>query len=87
MKGVDLLYHEATYLEEMAEQAAARHHSTTLQAALCAKEAGAGQLLLGHYSSKYRDLSVLLEEAKEIFPATCLGKDLDVIDIPLKKLL
>ena len=87
MKGVDLLYHEATYTRDMEDKAAERFHSTAAQAALCAKEAGAGQLLLGHYSSKYRDLSVLLEEAKEIFPATCLGKDLDVIDIPLKKLL
>ena len=87
VKGVDLLYHEATYTRDMEDKAAERFHSTAAQAALCAKEAGAGQLLLGHYSSKYRDLSVLLEEAKEIFPATCLGKDLDVIDIPLKKLL
>ena len=87
VKGVDLLYHEATYTRDMEDKAAERFHSTAAQAALCAKEAGAGQLLLGHYSSKYRDLSVLLEEAKEIFPATCLSKDLDVIDIPLKKLL
>lgn len=85
VKGVDLLYHEATYPQEMTPQAAARFHSTTLQAAQCAKDAGAKKLVIGHYSSKYPDLSLFLNEARSIFPDTVLSKDRDVIDIPLKK--
>lgn len=86
VKGVDLLYHEATYTKEMEDKAAARFHSTAAQAAECARRAGAGKLLIGHYSSKYGDLSVFLDEAREIFPETELAKDLDVIEIPLVKL-
>ena len=86
VRGVDLLYHEATYPEEMVEKAAMRWHSTAKQAARCALEAGAGRLLVGHYSSKYPDLSVFLDEAREVFPETYLAQDLDVIEIPLRKL-
>lgn len=86
VNGVDLLYHEATYPEEMADKAALRFHSTAIQAARCALESGAKRLLIGHYSSKYPDLSIFLEEARTVFAETELANDLQVIDIPLKKL-
>ena len=85
VSGVDLLYHEATYPSEMAEKAALRYHSTAAQAAACALEAGVGKLLIGHYSSKYPDLGIFLDEARSIFPETCLARDNDVFEIPLKK--
>jgi ribonuclease Z len=68
LQGVDLLYHEATYAEEDAEKAALRFHSTARQAAMLARDAGVGRLLLGHFSSRYADLDRLLDEAREIFP-------------------
>ena len=85
VKGVTLLYHEATYPEEFAEQARQRHHSTAAQAARCALEAGAGRLLLGHFSSRIKDLSPLLAEARAIFPDTVLLSDGDLFDLPLQK--
>jgi ribonuclease Z len=72
-KNVSLLYHEATYLKDLEERALARFHSTTIQAAHIAKLAGAGKLLLGHFSSKYEKLDDFLTEAKEIFPDTELA--------------
>jgi len=68
IKGADTIYHECTYLEKDADRAAARFHSTAKQAAQIAKQAGAKQLLLGHFSSKYKDLEPFREEAAEIFP-------------------
>jgi ribonuclease Z len=68
IQNVDLLYHESTYLSDNEERAASRFHSTAAQAAMIAKKSGAKQLLLGHYSSKYRDLSLFREEAAAIFP-------------------
>lgn len=85
IKGVDLLYHEATYPEEMASKAALRFHSTASDAARCAQNAGVGKLLIGHYSSKYPDLSVFLSQAREIFPNTYLAEDKAVEEIPLQK--
>lgn len=85
VRGVSLLYHEATYLAELEEQAAKRHHSTTLQAARCAKEAGAGRLVIGHYSSRCRDAARYEEECRTVFPETYAASDGDVFDIPLKK--
>ncbi len=70
---VDLLYHESTYLTADLHDAAGRGHSTAAQAATMAEMCGAGQLLLGHYSSRYKDLSLFLNEAREIFPNTILG--------------
>lgn len=86
VRGVDLLYHEATYPQEMADKAALRFHSTASQAACCARDAGVSKLLIGHYSSKYPDLSLFLDEARAIFPNTELAHDRDVIEILLKKL-
>ena len=85
VRGVNLLYHEATYLDELSEMAAARHHSTTLQAARCALEAGVGKLVIGHYSSRGKDISLYEAECRTIFPSTYAASDLDVFDIPLNK--
>ncbi|HTN47340.1 MAG TPA: ribonuclease Z [Flavipsychrobacter sp.] len=65
--GADLLYHESTYLHDNLEKAAARFHATALQAAELALKANAGRLLLGHYSSKYRDINEFEKEAATIF--------------------
>lgn len=86
VKGVDLLYHETTYTAEYAETARKRHHSTTLEAARCALEAGVGKLVTGHYSSRFRDISVLQAECRTIFPETYAANDGDVFSVPLVKL-
>ena len=85
VRGVNLLYHEATYLDDLSKMAAARHHSTTLQAARCALEAGVGKLVIGHYSSRGKDISLYETECRTIFPSTYAASDLDVFDIPLNK--
>jgi ribonuclease Z len=68
-----MLYHEATYLKDLEERAAARYHSTTIQAASIAKQAGVQQLLIGHFSSKYETLDDFLTEAQSVFPNTQLA--------------
>jgi ribonuclease Z len=72
---VDLLYHESTFLDEMKERATLTFHSTALQAAHIAKLAEVSQLLLGHYSARYRDISPFLDEAKQVFLATQLAQE------------
>lgn len=67
IKNVDLLYHESTFSKEHEQRATETFHSTAEQAALIAKEANAGTLILGHYSVRYKDLSPLLSEAKSVF--------------------
>jgi len=81
VKGVDVLYHEATYLSGMDDKAEKYYHSTSEQAAKCALDAGAGRLLLGHYSSRVRDNKLFEEEAKKIFPHTVASNEGDVFDI------
>jgi ribonuclease Z len=71
--GVDLLYHETTYLKDLGEQAGKRFHSTTVQAATIAVEAGVQRLLIGHFSSKYEKLQAFEQEAREVFPNTDLA--------------
>ncbi|OJW81429.1 MAG: hypothetical protein BGO69_14160 [Bacteroidetes bacterium 46-16] len=68
IQGADTIYHECTYLGKDADKAEKRFHSTAAQAAELAKMANAKQLLLGHFSSKYRDLEPFREEALPIFP-------------------
>lgn len=75
IRHADLLYHESTFANDMAEHAALVGHSTTIEAATIAKKVNAGKLILGHYSSRYTDLDMLLAEAKTIFPDTVLGVD------------
>lgn len=73
IKNVSLLYHESTFLEEDKTRAKETFHTTALQAAKIAKKANAGKLLLGHFSSRYIDLSVLEVEAKTVFKNTELA--------------
>lgn len=70
LEGVTLLYHEATFGEDRAKRAEETRHSTARQAALMAKACHAGQLLIGHYSAHYQDESILLNEARQVFPNT-----------------
>lgn len=83
VRGVTLLYHEATYTEEYADQAAKRHHSTAAQAARCALDAGVGKLLIGHFSSRVRDAALYQAEAQALFPDTVAVNDGDLFDLPL----
>ena len=68
VKGVDLLYHESTFLEDDSKRALATMHSTARQAAQVALDAGAKTLILGHYSARYRSDEAFKKEASEIFP-------------------
>ena len=56
-------------------------HSTTLQAAQCALDAGAGRLLVGHYSSRYPSVEFYLDELRSVFPESYLTKDMDVVEV------
>ena len=80
VRGVDLLYHEVTYPNDMADRAVKHWHSTSGQAAQCAKDAGAGRLVIGHYSSRITDFDALLQECRDIFPDTVAGQDGDVLE-------
>ena len=73
VSGVDLIYHETTYLKDLEQRAAERFHSTTTQAANIAKLAKAKKLIIGHFSSKYDALDSFLEETKEVFENTELA--------------
>lgn len=70
VQGVDILYHEASFLSADTELARVNGHSTSTQAAEIARLAGAGKLLIGHFSARYKDPSRFLQEARTIFPAT-----------------
>lgn len=72
---VDLLYHETTYTSANVHDAHERGHSTASEAARMAQACGAGRLLTGHYSSRYKDETVILDEARAIFPDTILGHE------------
>jgi ribonuclease Z len=73
VSGVNMLYHESTYLKDLEERAANRFHCTSVQAAAIAKSAGVGQLIIGHFSSKYDRLDEFENEAREVFPQTKLA--------------
>jgi ribonuclease Z len=81
IKNVSTLYHESTYGEDNLLMAQKYYHSTARQAALVAREAGVGQLLLGHYSSRYEDEQVLLREAQEVFENTLLTDENAIFDV------
>lgn len=81
VKGVSVLYHEATFPAEMSEMAEKTFHSTTLQAAQCAKEAGVGRLLVGHYSSRFPSLDFYLDQLRSVFQESFLTRDMDVFEI------
>ena len=87
VKGVDLLYHEATYADNMRKEAKQRGHATTLQAVKAARESGAKRLIIGHFSSRYKDESVLLDECLTEFAETYLAEEGKTFEIvPQKKI-
>ncbi|MCD2259328.1 ribonuclease Z [Psychroserpens luteolus] len=75
IKGVNALYHESTFIEKNEALALPTKHSTAKQAATIAKKANVGQLILGHYSTRYDDLTPFKTEAETIFPKVELAKD------------
>ncbi|RKS02627.1 MULTISPECIES: ribonuclease Z [unclassified Flavobacterium] len=80
IQDVDVLYHEATFLESEADKAEKTMHSTAKEAAAIAKLANVKQLLLGHYSTRYSSIELFKEEAETIFPNVLLGDDGKVFD-------
>jgi ribonuclease Z len=72
---LDLLYHEATFLHDLHHKALSTHHTTAKEAGEFAKIAGVKKLLIGHYSSRYKDVQPLLAEAQAVFPNTELAEE------------
>jgi ribonuclease Z len=72
IKNVDILYHESTFLNELKELAIKTGHSTALEAATIAKKAAVGELILGHFSNRYTNYDVFLQEAKTVFSNTII---------------
>lgn len=83
VKGVTLLYHEATFPADMEEMAAKTYHSTTIQAAQTALQAGVGKLLVGHYSARYPSVEFFRNELQSVFPDSELAHDGDKIELLL----
>ena len=83
--GVDLLFHEATFAETDKKLAEETMHSTALQAATLAKKAGVEKLLIGHFSSRYKNPALLEEEARQVFSNTHGVKDGDIYSVPLER--
>lgn len=81
----DLVIHESTFDDALADKAALDGHSTPSQAAGDAKAAGAKQLVLTHISARYSDAKLLLEQAKKIFDNTLVAEDFMVLELPLKE--
>ncbi|MEQ8580793.1 MAG: ribonuclease Z [Marinoscillum sp.] len=75
IRDVDLIYHEATFMDDMKDRAENTYHTTARQAAQLAAEANVGQLLLGHFSTRYRDLNPLLSEARSVFRESYLAEE------------
>ncbi len=75
VKGTDLIYHEATFGNDLRDLAELTGHSTATDAARVAFEAEAGTLIIGHFSSRYKNIEVLVEQAREIFPTTFPAED------------
>lgn len=75
LKNVDLLFHEATFTEQLKSQAKKTFHSTAKQAATIAQKANAKKLIIGHFSARYKDVTPLIQEAREIFATTFAAED------------
>ena len=84
VEGVDLLYHEATFAHTDRRLARETGHSTATEAARVALKADAKELIIGHFSSRYKDLSLLEKEAQAIFPNTRIAEEGATFSIPLK---
>ncbi|GAB4414091.1 MAG: ribonuclease Z [Bacteroidia bacterium] len=75
IRNTRLLYHEATFLQDMKDRADETMHSTALEAGRIAQQAGVHQMIIGHYSARYKDLTPLLDEARSVFPNTHLARE------------
>lgn len=85
-EGVDVLVHEATYMESESSQAKDHNHTTALQAAEIARRAGARCLILTHISNRYSDREILAEEARGVFPETYAADDMHLYEITQKSI-
>jgi ribonuclease Z len=81
IEGVDMLYHEATFGEDHKDLALLTCHSTARQAAQLAFKANVGKLIIGHFSTRYKDINVLVNEARELFPNTYAVNDGEKFEI------
>jgi ribonuclease Z len=81
IQGCDLLYHEATFMQDKLEDAHLKMHSTAKEAATIALKARVKKLVIGHFSARYDDLQPMLEEARSVFAETCLADDGEVFTI------
>ncbi|MBQ8047457.1 MAG: ribonuclease Z [Prevotella sp.] len=81
IKGVNLLYHEATYADDRADRAGFYFHSTAREAGKVARCAGVGHLVIGHFSARYDDETALLRQAREEFENTDLAAEQQVFDV------
>ena len=80
--GVDILYHESTYMQSEKREAKERGHSTSIDAAKAALKAEAGSLLIGHFSSRYKDLQPMLDECRSLFPNSHIAQEGEKFEIP-----
>lgn len=85
IKGVDILYHEATFLQQDEQVALAYSHSTAAQAAMIARAAEVEKLIIGHFSSRYKDAALFEQEARTIFPNTSGGADGMALEVPFRR--
>ena len=81
VRGVDVLYHEATYDNSYERRASETFHCTAGQAATVARDAGVGKLVIGHYSGRYESVGLLEKQAREIFPNTTAAEDGMVFEV------
>jgi ribonuclease Z len=81
VEGVNMLYHDSTYDSSCADRAKLYYHSTSQQAAMVARDAHAGTLILGHFSARYDNESAILDEARAIFPNTVLANEGKVFEV------
>jgi ribonuclease Z len=87
VSGVDLLYHEATFLDKDRRIARLSGHSTALQAARIADKARVGKLLIGHFSSRYKNMSAFTDEARSLFANTFAVEDGDVYQVAEERMV
>jgi ribonuclease Z len=85
--GVDMLYHEATFLDKDRKIARLTGHSTALQAARIADKAQARKLLIGHFSSRYKNISAFSDEARSLFENTTAVEDGDVFEVAEERIV
>ncbi len=81
VRDVKLLYHEATFEDSLHDLAEKTGHSTSSGAAKCAKEAGAGTLIIGHFSARHKNIRILADQARKIFPRTIAAVDGTTYDV------